>query len=326
MRIAATRSRHLAPLLSFRSAPQTTGLASPSTFLTASYDGTLRLLDWESLYSSVVAATEDDDAIITAADCKDGHTVFYSDSLGGVSRLDLREKPAASAAASAAAPSPAPSARTRRAAASAAASADAAPATAAAAAAPRLPSTHTWPLHDRKIAQVEVHPLEHHLLVTASLDRTVRLWDLRGTRRVAIAELPHDLAVTGATFSPGTGASLLTTSYDNHIRVFTTADVQTGNRVKPAVSIRHNNQTGRWVTSFRATWLPWSDEPAFVVGNMGRQLDVFSAVDGRPLAALASSMLGTIPAVTVAHPTEPVIAGGVASGRCYLFRAAAPAL
>lgn len=301
-------------------------MASPSTYLTASYDGTLRLLDWESLQSSVVAATEDDYTLITAADCKDGHTVFYSDSLGDVSRLDLREKPASSSAtASASTPSLATLARSRRGGKSAAASATAAPATAAAAAAPRLPSTHTWPLHDRKIAQVEVHPLEPHLLVTASLDRTVRLWDVRGTRRVAIAELPHDLAVTGATFSPGTGASLLTTSYDNRIRVFTTADVQTGNRIKPVLSIRHNNQTGRWVTSFRATWLPWSDEPAFVVGNMGRQLDVFSAVDGRPLAALASPLLGTIPAVTVAHPTEPVIAGGVASGRCYLFRAS-PAL
>jgi WD repeat-containing protein 76 len=237
----------------------------------------VRLLDLNTLQGTVIAATDaDDDAMVTGVDSKDGHTIRYADSVGGVGRCDLR------------APSPAAGDYVR--------------------------------LHERKISHVDIHPTQHHLFATASVDRTVRLWDARGTLRTPWAELVHGLAVNAACFSPDDGASLLTTSYDDHVRVYRVATAPSPTATL-GVAAPHNNQTGRWVTGFRATWLPWAGHnDAVVVGSMQRQMDVLSASTGAPLAHLASPALTTIPAVTVTHPSIPVLAGGVASGRCYVFR------
>ena len=261
-----------------------------TTLVTGSYDGTVRLLDLTTLQGTVVASTDDAGEMVTGVDSKDGRTLLYSDGSGGVGRCDLR-MPAGSAASGAAA-------------------------------------YHI--LHDRKVSHLDIHPLQHHLVATASVDRTVRLWDWRGSLKKPLAELPHGLAVNAAYFAPGTGAALLTTSYDDRVRIFDVAAAvgatATATTVPPPpclLAAPHNNQTGRWVTGFRAAWLPWADNAAVIVGSMQRQIDVLSASTGQQLATLVADALATIPAVAVAHPTLPVIAGGVASGRCYLFRHAA---
>ena len=269
--------------------------------VTGSYDGTVRLLDLTTLQATVLAATEDADTMITGVDSKDGRSVLYCDGAGGVGRCDLRERTTTTT--------------TTRSGQSASASGP----------------YHV--LHDRKISHLDIHPLQHHLFATASVDRTVRLWDWRGSLRKPLAEMVHGLAVNSAYFSPGAGTALLTTSYDDYVRVFDVSKLVSGETAgasdPPCVlAAPHGNQTGRWVTGFRATWLPWTvtgaglppSSSAFVIGSMQRQMDVMSASTGKLMVALASSGMTTIPAVTVAHPTLPVIAGGVASGRCYLFR------
>ena len=276
--------------------------------VTASYDGTVRLLDLASLQVTVLAATEDGTAgtyeppMITSADCKDGHSILFADSDGGVGRCDVRERPTLRTAN---APGAGGSRRSS-------------------------PAGAYHRLHDRKISCVDVHPLQSHLVATASVDRTVRLWDWRGRLTSPLAELEHGLAVNAAVFSPDSGTSLLTTSYDDHVRIFNVAALAAAAAPESvtalpacAVSVRHNNQTGRWVTGFRAQWAPWATGAgaAVVVGSMDRRLDVYAGTTGRSLVSLASHLLTTIPAVSVAHPTLPILAGGVASGRCYLFRA-----
>ena len=42
----------------------------------------------------------------------------------------------------------------------------------------------------------------------------------------------------------------------------------------PLVRLRHNNQTGRWLTPFRARWDPSSDDH-FVVGSMEHPRQVY---------------------------------------------------
>ena len=119
-------------------------------------------------------------------------------------------------------------------------------------------------LHERKISHVDVHPTRDWSIVTASNDCTVKLWDARklGRPSDALASFSHGRAATSAIFSPVDGNRLLTTSYDDLVRVI---ELPTGGAGKISVDdgfvtkLRHDNQTGRWLTNFRATWDPKSD-------------------------------------------------------------------
>lgn len=119
-------------------------------------------------------------------------------------------------------------------------------------------------LHERKISHVHVHPTRDWSIVTASNDCTVKLWDARklGKPSDALASFAHGRAATSAIFSPIDGNRLLTTSYDDLVRVI---ELPTGAAGKTSLDdgivtkLRHDNQTGRWLTNFRATWDPKSD-------------------------------------------------------------------
>lgn len=68
------------------------------------------------------------------------------------------------------------------------------------------------------------------------------------------------------------------------------------NLPEPSVQIPHNNQTGRYVSVFKAQWSrnP-SVVPHFTCGNMKRHIDVF-AYDGTQVAKLESDVLTAVPA------------------------------
>lgn len=82
--------------------------------------------------------------------------------------------------------------------------------------------------------------------------------------------------------------------------------------------IPHNNQTGKWLTLFRARWNqnPLL-EPHFTIGSMTRRAEVYAA-DGTLLRSLWDENLVTaVPAVTCMHPVRPArLVTGNASGRC----------
>lgn len=82
--------------------------------------------------------------------------------------------------------------------------------------------------------------------------------------------------------------------------------------------IPHNNQTGKWLTLFRAKWNqnPLL-EPHFSIGSMTRRAEIYAA-DGTLLKTLWDENLVTaVPAVTCMHPVLPArLVTGNASGRC----------
>jgi hypothetical protein len=46
---------------------------------------------------------------------------------------------------------------------------------------------------------------------------------------------------------------------------------------KPSVVVKHDTQTGRWVTVFRAQWSANPDVlPHFTVGNMKHSVDIYT--------------------------------------------------
>ncbi|KAI6780676.1 WD repeat containing protein [Emericellopsis cladophorae] len=195
-------------------------------------------------------------------------------------------------------------------------------------------STDIWRLSDHKIGGFSLHPLQPHLLATASLDRTLKIWDCRkitgkGDLRhpALMGEHESRLSVSHASWSAG--GHLATSSYDDTIKIHAFPECstwKTGHDITPASmepthKVRHNNQTGRWVTILKPQWqrAPRDGIQKFVIGNMNRFVDVFAS-DGSQLAQLDGEGITAVPAVAHFHPSQRWVAGGNGSGKLCLWR------
>lgn len=178
-------------------------------------------------------------------------------------------------------------------------------------------------LHDKKIGGVSVCR-DGKYLATASNDGTVGLWDLRklpagSTDEVsALHTLTFRRSVTSVCFNPQDSSKLLSTCYDDHVRVHYNI---TGSADSSSHSeMSHNNQTGRWITNFKAVWDPKSPNYA-VVGNMNRGIDIIdaSATSAEIVRNITSEYLTAQPAVNAFHPNLDVVASGNASGKIAIW-------
>ncbi|RMZ81217.1 hypothetical protein DV737_g2646, partial [Chaetothyriales sp. CBS 132003] len=223
----------------------------------------------------------------------------------------------------------------------------------------------TYQLSDKKIGGFSLNPMAPHYLATASLDRTMKLWDLRKIMTVVdndsddnnyslptlVGEHESRLSVSHAAFNAA--GQVATSSYDDTIKIHsfgvTTTTINQAKKIpprpprpheagpmttwpagrtidedmmKPEVVIRHNNQTGRWVTILRPQWQrhPTDGIQKFAIGNMNRFVDVYAA-DGSQLAQLGDDegRITAVPAVAVWHERKEWVAGGNASGKVCLW-------
>lgn len=178
-------------------------------------------------------------------------------------------------------------------------------------------------LHEKKVFTAQLSPTMPHLLASASLDRSVRVWDVRaigGTKKnKPLCALEHGLSVTSAMWSP-VGASLLTTCNDDQLRVFSSAN-GAWTKAECTTAVAHNNKTGRYITAFQAVWAPASDD-VFVCGSLGqpRGVDVFSSRDGMELMRMETEMLASVTSLHAFHPSGKQLASANASGRVHLWR------
>ncbi|KAJ1309950.1 hypothetical protein OPQ81_006709 [Rhizoctonia solani] len=264
--------------------------------ITSSYDGTIRTTDFVSGVSKELAYTED--YLPSSVDVvPNGYELWMSDSGGGIQHLDMRV----------------PS-RSRR-----------------------------WQLTEKeKIGCVSVNPVAPHLLLTASNNRTMRMWDARYLKKVGLSaeksedggdrvpestwesvqeylgtgngpkclwgEWRHRQSVSSAYWDIS-GRRIISTSYDDTLRVWDirpNALNQDGplKSFRPTTEIKHNCQTGRWVTIFRARWSENPDVyPHFTIGNMSQSLDIVG-YNGEVLAKLTNrEKISAVQAVTVSHPS-----------------------
>lgn len=100
-------------------------------------------------------------------------------------------------------------------------------------------------VHEKKVTQLQINPCIDHLLVTASNDGMVKVWDARKlttgrAKAKPIAALPHGKGVTSACWSLGTGSRLLTACNDDLIRVFENPSSSPSGKAQKWV---HNNHT-----------------------------------------------------------------------------------
>jgi len=116
-------------------------------------------------------------------------------------------------------------------------------------------------LSDKKIGGFSLHPIHPHFIATASLDRTIKLWDLRKISGRGDARLPalvgeHEskLSVSHAAFNAA--GQVATASYDDTVKIYDfsgagswkVGHTLSEDEMRPATVVPHNNQTGRWVT------------------------------------------------------------------------------
>ena len=167
-------------------------------------------------------------------------------------------------------------------------------------------------------------------MASGGLDGVVRLFDIRkfGDDRghskwkspKPICTQHTGLSISSSFFSPS-GQYLLTTSFANRLDILEDAHMKTG-ASKPTHSIRHNNQTGRWLTTFQATWHPSLD--IFCSGSMNqpRCMEVFDGKGGKLLRAVTGDSLTSVMSRTCFHPTtkELIMIGGNSSGRVVAVR------
>lgn len=130
----------------------------------------------------------------------------------------------------------------------------------------RAPSNNTGgsellQLSEKKIGGFTLHPANPHYVATASLDRMLKIWDLRkitgkGDMRLPVLVGEHEsrLSVSHAAFN--SAGQVATASYDDTVKIhdfsssgsWKVGTTLSDEEMKPATIIPHNNQTGRWVT------------------------------------------------------------------------------
>lgn len=282
--------------------------ANLSHLYTCSYDSSLRLLDLTKSKSTEIYAPSDSslDEPLSGVEMDPAapHMLFFSRLDGHVGRTDTR--------------------------------------------APN--TTDIFQLSEKKIGGFSLNPANPHFIATASLDRYLRIWDLRKLSGKASRQLPaligeHEsrLSVSHAAFN--SAGQVATASYDDTIKIHTFEGMGSWNpgykvsddKMAPSSIIRHNNQTGRWVTmsvlsallpcidkltesSLRAQWQlhPPNSIHRFCIGNMNRFVDIYTA-NGHQLAQLGGEGITAVPSVAQFHPTEQWVAAGTASGKLCLW-------
>ncbi|KAL3491620.1 WD40-repeat-containing domain protein [Aspergillus germanicus] len=265
--------------------------SKPTHLYTASYDSSIREMDLEKTSSVEKYAPEStsEDVPISGIDMAAGdpNTIYWTTLDGAFGRYDLRTK--------------------------------------------RQSSVATWQLSEKKIGGFSLYQTHPHYFATASLDRTMRLWDLRKlshTDPVSIGEHTSRLSVSHAAFN--SAGQIATSSYDDTLKIydFSARGISSwkpghaldDSQMKPDTVVRHNCQTGRWVTILRPQWQlnPQSPIQRFCIGNMNRFVDIYSG-SGDQLAQLGGEGITAVPAVAVFHRSKNWVAGGTASGKICLW-------
>lgn len=199
------------------------------TLFTASYDSSIRGLDLEKSKSTDLYALDDDPISGIDMAASDPHVLYFTTLNGGFGKHDTRTR--------------------------------------------GDKGSELYQLSEKKIGGFSLHPLAPHYLATASLDRTMRLWDLRKISKklpTLVGEHTSRLSVSHAAFN--SVGQVATSSYDDTIKIHSfgvrgkndTAKTPTERleamstwkagyqlaeeRMEPEVVVRHNCQTGRWVT------------------------------------------------------------------------------
>jgi|TARA_B100000513_G_scaffold185824_2_gene107191 WD40 repeat protein len=178
-------------------------------------------------------------------------------------------------------------------------------------------------IHAGRVNCLSLCPTREHILVSSSgaIGEPVSVWDVRylsdakGAPKPT-ARLVHPKSCQGAYLAPDGSGRVLTTCYDNKLRVWSDVGAP---KPHESVAVRHDCHTGRWLLPLRAIWAPSGD--GIICGAMDRSCKLFDANDGRLLASHKDpEILTAVPSRNAAHSSAAAIASATASGRVFVFR------
>uniref|UniRef100_A0A8C5MVZ9 Damage-specific DNA-binding protein 2 n=1 Tax=Leptobrachium leishanense TaxID=445787 RepID=A0A8C5MVZ9_9ANUR len=173
-------------------------------------------------------------------------------------------------------------------------------------------------LHKKKVTHVEFNSRCDWLFATASVDQTVKLWDLRKIKDKSscLYTLPHVRGVNSACFSPWDGAKLLTTDQHSEIRVYSASDWS-----KPQSIIPHPHRQFQHLTAIKASWHPRYDlivagrypDPHFpgYTSEELRTVDVFDGLTGNIVCQLYDPYASGIVSLNKFNPMGDLLASGM---------------
>ncbi|XP_074680126.1 LOW QUALITY PROTEIN: DNA damage-binding protein 2 [Strix aluco] len=173
-------------------------------------------------------------------------------------------------------------------------------------------------LHRKKVTHVEFNSRCEWLLATASVDQTVKIWDLRNIKDKTnfLHVLPHDKPVNAAHFSPTDSAKLLSTDQHSEIRVYSSSDW-----TKPQHLIPHPHRQFQHLTPIKATWHPRYDlivagrypDPKFPghTVNELRTVDIFDGNTGQMVYQLHDPNVSGIISLNKFNPMGDTLASGM---------------
>lgn len=180
-------------------------------------------------------------------------------------------------------------------------------------------------LSDKKIGSFCINPKRPYEIATGSLDRTLRIWDVRKLvdkpewsqyedfpSHEIVSTYDSRLSVSAVSYSP-TDNTLVCNGYDDTIRLFDVSSNSLPEELDPKLTLKHNCQSGRWTSILKARFK--ANKNVFGIANMKRAIDIYSS-EGEQLAHLQTA---TVPAVLGWHPLQNWIAGGNSSGKVFLF-------
>ncbi|KAJ3273018.1 hypothetical protein HDV01_004924 [Terramyces sp. JEL0728] len=179
---------------------------------------------------------------------------------------------------------------------------------------PRDKAVNLFDVSVKKLNTIHFNPIKTDYFCVSGLDNYVQVYDKRylGEENKPLHSFKHQKSVNSAFWDPN-GRHVLSTSFDDTVGLWRDV-LEDFTHLK----IKHNNNTGRWVQKFKATWRPSTAESCFVIGNMKRSVDVYDD-QGRSMAMLDDT-LTAIPAVNEFHPHLNIIYSANASGKASIWK------
>ncbi|CAG0887506.1 unnamed protein product [Cyprideis torosa] len=172
-------------------------------------------------------------------------------------------------------------------------------------------------LHKTKISHIEFSKVSSHLMATASIDKTVAIWDVRHMDRLkptALYSLTHDKPVNKAHFS-AVSNRLLTTDQHSQVRIYSDEPFNLEH------VICHPHRQFQHLTPIKASWHPLIDIfcigrypdpkiPGFQLGDL-KSVDFFDGYTGKEIHRLTSPGAANIMSLNEFDPRGEVLASAM---------------
>jgi WD40 repeat protein len=303
-------------------------VSSANMMYSASTDGTIRVLDLQRECFSLAFSAEEDMLNVFYSDCiilsESDSNLVVSKSNGNVSGIDLRVSN----------------------------------------------TKYVWDanISEYKVGSVDLHPRDTHVLLSAGSRTGIFMHDMRmlastesshasKATKPLIHFQPHSKAINSCAFSPS-GEYFVSVSWDNTVKTWSynndIGQLPTSARssssssshlerlsqayYQQAVTLRHDNNTGRWLSTFKAVFDP--KRPAtFALGSLlqPRRIELFSIHKQEPVKSaskdtpdasfsvdliknLAGDYMGSVNSRICFHSNLEVVLGSNSSGKVHLFR------